>query len=89
MNSSGDSLTTHYRFASAHSRTFAAGVGRGVHAQNFARWDAPNAHQARDVRDDADRDALVMELKTVLSKIAYLRTLIRDIDRELDSAQAA
>ena len=37
----------------------------------------------------ADRDALVMELKTVLSKIAYLRTLIRDIDRELDSAQAA
>ena len=58
-------------------------------AQNFARWDAPNAQQARAVRDDADRDALVMELKTVLSKIAYLRTLIRDIDREFDSAQAA
>ncbi len=47
--------------------------------QNFARWDAHGA----------GRDALVMELKLVLSKIAYLRTLIRDIDRELDSAQAA
>jgi len=53
-------------------------------ALNFARWDALEA------RDDADRSAaLLMELKTVLSKIAYLRTLIRDIDRELDSAQAA
>jgi molecular chaperone HscB len=51
--------------------------------QNFAHWDALDHH------DDASRDALVMELKTVLSKIAYLRTLIRDIDRELDSAQAA
>ena len=29
------------------------------------------------------------ELKSMLSKIAYLRTLIRDIDRELESAQAA
>ena len=52
-------------------------------AQNFALWDA------RDDRDDASRDALVVKLKTVLSKIAYLRTLIRDIERELDSAQAA
>lgn len=52
-------------------------------AQNFASWDAAD-------HDDAERrDALVMELKIVLSKIAYLRTLIRDIDRELDSAQAA
>jgi len=33
--------------------------------------------------------ALVTELKAVLSKIAYLRTLIRDIDRELESVQAA
>jgi molecular chaperone HscB len=53
-------------------------------AQNFTRWDASDA------RDNAGSNvALVMELKTVLSKIAYLRTLIRDIDRELDSAQAA
>jgi len=34
-------------------------------------------------------DALIAELKSILSKIAYLRTLLRDIDRELDSAQAA
>jgi molecular chaperone HscB len=34
-------------------------------------------------------DGLVAELKSILSKIAYLRTLTRDIDRELDSAQAA
>lgn len=52
-------------------------------AQNFARWDT------HDDANGAYRDALVMELKTVLSKIAYLRTLIRDIARELDSAQAA
>jgi molecular chaperone HscB len=58
-------------------------------AQNFARWDALQAHDVRDGAESAARDALVMELKTVLSKIAYLRTLIRDIDRELDSAQAA
>jgi len=52
--------------------------------QNFTRWDD------RDLQDSASIDgALVMELKTVLSKIAYLRTLVRDIDRELDSAQAA
>jgi len=60
-------------------------------AQNFARWDA---HFATDAYvNHADRDAtldvLVMELKAILSKIAYLRTLIRDIDRELDSVQAA
>jgi len=52
--------------------------------QNFTRWDSRDAHE-----DAASDAALVMELKTMLSKIAYLRTLIRDIDRELDSAQAA
>ena len=52
-------------------------------AENFARWDS-----RRDA-DGAARDALVTELKLALSKIAYLRTLIRDIDRELDSVQAA
>ena len=52
-------------------------------AKNFERWDA------LDDCEVASRNALVKELKTVLSKIAYLRTLIRDIGRELDSAQAA
>jgi molecular chaperone HscB len=64
-------------------------AGQRELAQNFARWDAlPAARGPSDVMDGG-RDALVAELKSVLSKIAYLRTLIRDIDRELDSAQAA
>ena len=59
-------------------------------AQNFARWDARNTNDAYDLSNDgAGPDALVTELKAALSKIAYLRTLIRDIDRELESAQAA
>jgi len=59
-------------------------------AQNFARWDALHAQDAYvDLDDGGGRDALVTELKSILSKIAYLRTLVRDIDRELDSAQAA
>jgi molecular chaperone HscB len=58
-------------------------AAHGELAENFLSWDAAD-------RDGTARpDALVMELKIVLSKIAYLRTLIRDIDRELDSAQAA
>src|SRR5258708_15080308 len=41
--------------------------------RNFAKWDQP-----------ADEKALTMELKTILSNIAYLRTLIRDVDRALE-----
>jgi molecular chaperone HscB len=41
---------------------------------NFAAWDEGRA-EAR---------ALLLELKATLSKIAYLRTLLRDIDRELE-----
>lgn len=52
-------------------------------AQNFARWDEHPGVEGK------IREALVTELKSILSKIAYLRTLIRDVDRELDSAQAA
>ena len=59
-------------------------------AENFASWDARAANDAYDLSNDgAGPDALVTELKAVLSKIAYLRTLIRDIDRELESVQAA
>lgn len=58
--------------------------------QNFARWDgARNDDAYVHDADGVGRDILVNELKSILSKIAYLRTLIRDIDRELDSAQAA
>jgi len=47
--------------------------------RNFERWDA----------SDGDRAALVDELKAILARIAYLRTLMRDVDRELEDAQAA
>jgi|SRR5215469_2573309 len=47
-------------------------------ARNFERWDAGGNPQQ-----------LSAELKAVLSKIAYLRTLIRDVDRELENLKAA
>jgi molecular chaperone HscB len=52
-------------------------------ARNFSRWDA-----SPDTNGDA-RKGLVAELKSVLSKIAYLRTLLRDIDRGLETLRAA
>lgn len=51
---------------------------QGDLARNFERWDAGG-----DVRQ------LIAELKAVLSKIAYLRTLIRDVARELENLKAA
>jgi molecular chaperone HscB len=46
--------------------------------RNFAKWDQP-----------ADEKALTAELKTILSNVAYLRTLIRDVDRALENSKAA
>ena len=46
--------------------------------RNFAKWD-----------QSADQKMLTLELKTTLSNIAYLRTLIRDVDRALESTKAA
>ncbi|MGA2409150.1 MAG: hypothetical protein ABSG46_02035 [Candidatus Binataceae bacterium] len=48
-------------------------------AVNFAAWD----------RKEGGEETLFTELKTQLSVIAYLRTLVRDIDRTLEIAQAA
>jgi hypothetical protein len=45
-------------------------------ARNFARWDAQTE----------ERQTLVDDLKSILSKIAYLRTLGRDVDRALEDA---
>lgn len=42
--------------------------------RNFARWDS----------NVSDRPALIVQLKGILSRINYLRTLIRDMDRELE-----
>ncbi len=76
------------------SQNFARWDALPDNAQSDARRDASGVRlDARDgTRSESGgggRDALVAELKSILSKIAYLRTLIRDIDRELDSAQAA
>jgi len=51
---------------------------QGDLAANFKRWD-----------DGGEQAALTPELKSVLSRIAYLRTLIRDLDRELENLKAA
>lgn len=48
--------------------------------RNFERWDA---------NDGGSPTVLGEELKAILSKIAYLRTLMRDVDRELEDAKAA
>lgn len=52
---------------------------RGALAENFAEWDRQNGDQAN----------LVVNLKAVLSKIAYLGTLIRDVDREIEPFDAS
>ncbi len=41
--------------------------------ENFARWDTAAA----------DEEALLAELKETLAEISYLRTLLRDVDKEL------
>jgi molecular chaperone HscB len=46
--------------------------------RHFAKWDQP-----------ADVKMLTLELKGILSTIAYLRTLIRDVDRALENSKAA
>ena len=46
--------------------------------RHFAKWDRP-----------ADVKMLTLELKGILSNIAYLRTLIRDVDRALENSKAA
>ncbi len=46
--------------------------------RNFARWDS----------GVGERQELINELKSALSRITYLRTLTRDVDRALDSTTA-
>jgi hypothetical protein len=43
--------------------------------QNFARWDA----------GEGECGALTCELKQILSALAYLGTLIRDVEKELET----
>lgn len=46
--------------------------------RNFVKWD-----------QRPDENMLTLELKAILSSIAYLRALIRDVDRALDNSKAA
>ena len=52
--------------------------------RNFIRWDRLSPEIS-----DQDRKMLTTELKAILSKIAYMRTLIRDVDRALENSKAA
>ena len=57
---------------------------QGELERNFSKWDSSSITDG-----GADKKALVAELKTILSKIAYLRTLLRDIDSGLETIKAA
>jgi molecular chaperone HscB len=48
-------------------------------AENFAGFDAGGG---------PDPDNVFAELKTILSKVSYLKTLLRDVDRELERESA-
>jgi molecular chaperone HscB len=66
----------------AERRAALAGLidqARGDLQRNFERWDAGG---------ESERTALIGELKAILSRIAYLRTLMRDVDRELEEPSA-
>jgi molecular chaperone HscB len=52
--------------------------------RNFIRWDRVSPEIA-----EKDLKMLTSELKAILSKIAYIRTLIRDVDRALENSKAA
>ena len=52
--------------------------------RNFIRWDRVSPEIP-----GTDRKMLTTELKAILSKIAYIRTLIRDVDRALENSKAA
>ncbi len=47
---------------------------------NFAKWDAGDGQSNKE---------LVAELKSILSSLAYLGTLVRDVDRGLETLKAA
>ena len=52
--------------------------------RNFIGWDRISPETP-----EKDRKMLTTELKAILSRIAYIRTLIRDVDRALENSKAA
>ena len=63
---------------------------RGASSFN-SRWMKawPSSTEFRQWDQRRRRKMLTLELKTILSNIAYLRTLIRDVDRALENSKAA
>jgi molecular chaperone HscB len=57
--------------------------------RNFSHWDTSLGSDGSSNGMVPDSKALVADLKAILSKIAYLRTLLRDIDRGLETLRAA
>lgn len=78
-NANGDRLNGD---VSRHRRELDAtlGVAHVELARIFARMDAD---------DGSARNELIKELKSALSAIAYLRRLLRDVDKELATSKAA
>jgi molecular chaperone HscB len=81
----------------ARSAGNAAAAAHGIGARREQLRDAMSALEGElaaaferlDRAGDSGADALTAELKGVLSRIAYLRTLIRDVDREIENLKAA
>lgn len=76
-NGSANALRDAIKERRAELEELVAATQEGLE-RNFVRWD----------QGAGERQGLVNELKSVLSKIAYLRTLTRDVDLALESATA-
>ena len=63
-----------------------SGIERDVRARLGAAEDNLAAHFARAERANGDGAAALGETKRLLSEIHYLRTLVRDVEKELDPA---
>ena len=53
------------------------------------RWPSSSEISRNGTQPAQIKKMLTLELKTILSNIAYLRTLIRDVDRALENSKAA
>ena len=53
--------------------------------ENFIKWESRLTGESEDTRDGTPQNpALLADLKRILSEMAYLRTLLRDVEKEND-----
>src|SRR5260370_1118302 len=64
-------------------------LSRKIHPDRFASREVAIRDASLRATALLTRSNLTTELKAILSKIAYLRTLIRDVDRALENSKAA